>query len=787
VGAQAGQALSGTLPPAPTPIGPGPRLAVLAALLLLSGVAAYVLRGVTFDFNPQQVYKSDSEAYRFMQAHDRLFGRDDNVVILLVHGQPADTPEVLGYLREAAAALASVDGVVRVDGLPSARLLSEQDGALAAIEVMPAGEITEETRARVRETARDPLLGGVIVAQDLSAAALFAALEPGLYDLKQLQPVIEQLEVACGKLQPPPGVQGRLAGIPFVRVDAVRDLVRDQLRFLPLTALVYLVILIAMFRWLWGVVLPIAAVGISILWSMAAIVALGQPINIVNNVLPTLLFVIGTSDSIHLLSRYREELALGKHRDEALRIMFRRLVFACLLTSVTTAVGIASLVVARTPVLRNFGMLGAIGVLLAYISTLSVIPAVLGLVKAPPVQLKRPGAGDRIDRILASAAIYIVNRPRRVIAGALIATAVCGALSLGLQVDSYLMAVYPASHPNQQTNVLVEQSFGGVMPVDVVLMSKEDVDLRRDADLLRRTAELQHFLEAQPGIGRTISLVDLLAAIYRTVAAEKLDRDDTRALPLDDTTVAQLLLVSELSGPEVEGQFDRFVAEDGRRLRIMGRASDMGASRINALMARTRAEVEKIFYGRDDVQIEFTGDGVVGSASIDRFVSDLATSVFTAGFIIMITIGLLFRSLRIGLISMLPSATPLLATLAMMAVTGIYLDVTSIIVFAMALGLAVDHAIHILARYREERISGAGCKAAVVRAYRGSGRAVILAALLLLVGFCVLFTSSFMPTRRIGLLTSVSVLGTLIGVLMLLPALLVVFDRRRPARRKRAS
>jgi len=128
---------------------------------------------------------------------------------------------------------------------------------------------------------------------------------------------------------------------------------------------------------------------------------------------------------------------------------------------------------------------------------------------------------------------------------------------------------------------------------------------------------------------------------------------------------------------------------------------------------------------------------------------------------------------------MVPSATPLLATLAMMALAGIYLDVTSIIVFAMALGLAVDHSIHLLARYREERLAGAGCKAAVVRAYRGAGRAVLLAAFLLLVGFCVLFTSSFLPTRRTGLLTSVSVIGTLAGVMWLLPALLVLFDRRR--------
>ncbi len=748
----------------------------------MSLAALATLRLITFDFNPQLVYQSDGEAYAFMQEHDRLFGRDDNVVVVLAHGRRADDPALLDYLRRAAAALIPIEGVVRVDGLPGARLLSEQDGALSAVEVLPAqGPIDQAVQERVRQTARDPLLGGVIVATDLSAAALFVAIDPSLYDLKDLEPVVDAIERGLASVPPPEGVEARIAGIPFVRVDAVRDLISDQTHFLPLTALVYLIILFFIFRWLWGVVLPVLAVGVSILWSMAMIVVLGETINIVNNVLPTLLLVIGISDSIHLLSRYREELSLGRDHEEALGIMFRRLAMACLLTSVTTAVGIASLVVSQTPVLRNFGILGAIGVMLAYVSTLSVIPTVLSFVRPPKVEIKKPGAGDRVDRMLAAAAHYIVNRPRRVIAGALGVTLLCGLGATQLKVDSDLMAVYPADHPNTRTNELVEQAFGGVLPMDIVFISQDDQDLRRDADLMRRMAELQHYVEEQPGVGRTVSLVDLLAAMYRAVAVQKLDRDNPRALPLSDATVAQLLLVSEISSEGVSSQFDRFVAEDGRRVRFMGRVSDLGASNINAMVARIQAEIDKIFYGRDDLVIRLTGDGVVGSASIDRFVSDLAASVFTAGLIILATIGLLFRSLRIGIISILPSATPLLATLAMMAAAGIYLDVTSIIVFSMALGLAVDHSIHILARYREERLGGAGCKAAVVKAYRGSGRAVIFAAFLLLVGFMVLLASNFLPTQRTGFLSAVCVLGALIGVLVLLPAMLALFDKGRKA------
>lgn len=770
------------------------RTGVFVALAVLSLASLWLLRSLSFDFNPQRIYESNSKAFHVLQEHDRIYGRDDNVIIVLVDGGRMDQLQGLSYLRQLSEALQQVKGVMRVDGLPNARLFAEEDGALSALPVLPAGPIADEALARVRKTARDPLLGGVLVSHDLQAAALFAVLDPKLFDLQDLQPVVEGIEVVVAKHPPPQALKVHLTGIPFVRVDAVRDLIQDQSRFLPLTALIYGLLLLFMFRWLWGVLLPIAAVGLSILWAVAGIVLLGMHINIINNVLPTLLFVIGISDSIHLIARYREEISQGRDGQEAVSIAFKHLVLACFLTSVTTAVGMGSLIVSQNPLLRDFGFVAALGVMLAYVSTLSVIPAALSLVRPPKVIIKAPGAGDRVDQMLAAVALYIVKRPRRFLLGSLFLTALFGLLSTGLKVDSYLMAVYPDDHPNARTNALVEKFFGGAIPMDVELISKKGQDLRRDADLLQRVAKLQGYLEKQPGVGRTVSLVDLLAAIYRSISEDTDNapgaqpaedtgpaEDSGRALPLSAATVAQLMLVAELGGDEVEAQFASFVVPGGKRMRIRGRIADFGARKVNATVTRIKAEIDKIFYGRDDIELRITGDGVVGSSSIDRFIGDLSSSVFTAGLLIFITIGILFGSLRMGLISILPSTTPLLATLAMMSVAGIYLDITSIVVFAMALGLAVDHSIHILARYREERTLGAGAKAAVVRAYRGSGRAVFFAAGLLLIGFLVLLTSSFLPTRRTGFLSSVCVIGAVIGVLVMLPSILVLFDKGRRA------
>ena len=755
----------------------------MLALLILSAVSLWALQFLTFDFNPQRIYESDSHAYQILQEHDKIYGRDDNVIIALVDGAKMDQPAALNYLRSLSDKLAKVKGVLRVDGLPNASLMAEEDGALSALAVIPPGPITKVAIQRIRKTAQDPLLGGVLVAHDLKAVALFAVLDTKLFDLQDLQPVVLGIEKVVQDLPVPKHLAVHLTGIPFVRVDAVRDLIRDQKRFLPLTALIYGLLLLLMFRWLWGVVLPIAAVGISIMWAMASIVLLGMHINTINNILPTLLFVIGISDSIHLIARYREEISLGHDAHEAISIAFKHLFLACLLTSITTAVGMGSLITSHNPLLSNFGFVAALGVMLAYISTMSVIPLMLSFLPAPKVLLKKPGAGDRVDRMLATVALYIVKRPRRFLLGSLALTALFGILATGLKVDSYLMAVYPADHPNARTNKLVEKFFGGAIPMDIELISKDNKDLRRDADLLQRVVKLQTYLEKQPGVGRTVSLVDLLAAIFRSISDEQkaLPPGQARQIPLDKATVAQLMLVADMGGDKVEAQFHSFVVQNGRRMRIRGRIADFGARKVNATVKRVQREIDKIFYGRDDVELRITGDGVVGSSSIDRFIGDLSSSVFTAGLLIFFVIGLLFRSIRMGIIAILPSTTPLLATLAMMSVAGIYLDITSIIVFAMALGLAVDHSIHILARYREERISGAGAKAAVVRAYRGSGRAVFFAAGPLLIGFLVLLSSSFLPTRRTGFLSSVCVVGAVIGVLVLLPSILVLFDKGRRA------
>ncbi len=761
------------------------RAGALISVVLATLASLWLLRSLTFDFNPQRIYESDSKAYQVLKEHDRIYGRDDNVIIVLLDGGRMDQAAAIDYLRKLSEKLAGVKGVLRVEGLPSASLMAEDENGLSAVPVIPDGPLGQAAQDRVRQTARDPLLGGVLIAHDLKAAALFAVLDTKLYDLQDMQPVVTGIEAAVETLPAPKGLAVHLTGIPFVRVDAVRDLIEDQARFLPLTALIYGLLLLLMFRWLWGVLLPIAAVGVSILWSVAAIVLLGMHINTINNILPTLLFVIGISDSIHLIARYREEISLGHDGNEAVLITFKHLVVACLLTSITTAVGMGSLIVSHNPLLHDFAIVASLGVMLAYVSTLTVIPSMLSLVKAPKVELKKPGAGDRVDHMLASVALYIVKRPRRILLGSLALTALLGLLATGLKVDSYLMAVYPADHPNARTNALVEKFFGGAIPMDIELISKDNKDLRRDADLLQRMVRLQSFLEAQHGVGRTVSVVDLLAAIYHSISDDKKQQDMTpqqaRNIPLNKATVAQLMLVADMGGDAVEAQFHSFVVNDGRRMRIRGRIADFGARKVNATVRRVQNEIDKIFYGRDDVELRITGDGVVGSSAIDRFIGDLSSSVFTAGLLIFLVIGLLFKSVRMGIISILPSTTPLLATLAMMSLAGIYLDITSIIVFAMALGLAVDHSIHILARYREERIAGAGAKAAVVRAYRGSGRAVFFAAGLLLIGFLILLSSSFLPTRRTGFLSSVCVVGAVIGVLVLLPSILVLFDKGRRA------
>ena len=767
-----------TAPPAPDSIAAllaKARVWILLGFLALVGVALAGAARLRVDPTPQRIFETHDEEFVFLRRAHEVFGREDGAIFFHVH-VPAGvfSPEGMDLLRRLHGELAGIDSLAGVEDLTTAWVSAP--GRAPGPLLGPGADLAE-----ARELAlASPLLAGRLVSRDGKAALVLTGASPERESYDELVDPVDTCLALAERIERPSGASVRVTGIPVARVLIARRLLGDQVIFLPVCTLAFLVILWLLFRDLRAVTLPLVAVGLALILTAGVLGWSGEPIDIINNVLPVLIFVIGVSDAIHLLIRYRHELDTGRPQWEALTITIRHLLVACLITSVTTAVGFGSLGLASIEILKRFGLYAAIGVMLAYLVVIVFVPLVLSYL-SPHL----PPAGRAADRRMSELSLRLgrwvhAHRKRLLVLFALVLSAAV-VFARRVQEENNLYEAFHPDDPLIQANEALERDFAGIFPVTVFVEWEEGRGVL-DPAALAYLAELQAAVEEQ-GFP-ALSLLDLLQELALARAGER-RLPQTRLEAVQAMTALQLGLAQQGR----EELLRRLIRPEARALRITARATDAGAQllqtrfgAIDAWIAANAARAADL-----GLRARLTGDGPVASRGVNQLIGDLFSSLLLALAVILPIMCLLLRSVRAGLISMIPNATPLLLTLGMMGLVGMDLRVTSVIVFTVSLGLAVDDTIHFMVRFREEWRLGEEAdpdllyQRALERTFASTGGAIVTTTLLLSLGFGALLFSRFPITRTFGILMEVTVIGALVADLLLLPACLALF---KPFRRE---
>jgi predicted RND superfamily exporter protein len=584
---------------------------------------------------------------------------------------------------------------------------------------------------------------------------------------RDVMPVVAEIEQILENSPAPEGTTVTMGGLPYIRVWVAQHFRSDQIVLVPLSLLVCCFILFLSFRWAPGVVFPIMAVIVSAVLILGAMALAGESINIINQVVPILIIVIGISDSIHLVSRFLEESRSAADSMEASRRTLRFMAVACLLTSVTTAVGFASLVVSRTDILVRFGITAAVGVMIAYLVTIHLLPPLLSFTRPHKRKERATRREGRLEESLESLMRFILRRPKTVL---LVSAAVmAGAIGVAalVTVDSRLMGIFRPGDAPWETTHLIQDELEGVMPLEVSFRSEAHGRFD-DPEVLNRMQDFEQWVETQDGVLGVTGYSDYL----HQAAVAYHDDEERRTQPFRSISeVASLASFLEGGNPS---PIEPYVTLDRRRARINVMVADIGAQRMRVLIGAIERELEQRFGDLDDLDVILTGNAHVASIGISSIVDDLFKSLLTAFAIIFVLMTLLFRSVRMGLMSVPPNVVPLITTMAYMTISGIELNTTTVVAFAISLGLAVDHTIHMLARFREELARGKPLEEAIVGSARGTGRAIVVTSLTLFIGMLVLLLSSFVPVSQFATLIAVTALSCLLGNLIVLPALLKV-------------
>ena len=796
------------------------RSAILLATLMLAVGCATLAPKLTFNFTPQQLFESSSNREQAREDVAQAFGREDNLITVILQGPDIYSPAALTYAHQLTLKLRDVEltrgqqtlrAIKRAESLTTLELPRAQgDGALTTrplAQVMlearglpfesAQATIDDQTAQALKRLAQDePLIQGRVVDAQGQLSTILLWVQDDIQQAAELERIDQAIHAHIKALPPPQGYTLRLGGIPKVRVDVVGDLRREQLTFIPLTGLMYLIILLVLFRSVSGALLPLGTVVLAVLGTVAVMVLGGYPLNIINNILPPMIFIIGISDSIHMLTRQAEEREHGLNHLEATRAMIRHTGAACLLTSTTTAVGFISLLAADTDILKSFGWQAALGVMLAYAATLLFLPSALVLMKPVqrlrgdpdqrlnPLDAQQLRHAPRLERGIVALGHAVLKRPLASIALGLSITAVFVVFAARVEIDTTLLEIYHEDHPTYQTTLVLEERLGGILPVEISVKHR-DRDHFKTPQAFAALASMQAHAARIPGVLSTQSMVDFHQAARVGLLGDPAQR---QVMPSSREEIEQLQTLIE--GPPDTSQGVRgYVTSDFRNARLLLRVQDFGAKRMILVAQDLQAELDRRFPPDQGYTTLIAGDAYVASISLDSFVRDLFYSLLLAIVIIFGMMTVVFRSLKLGLVSTIPNVTPLVATLGYMGWAGIDLNTTTIIIFAISLGLAVDDTIHFLARFGEELKTRATIHDALIYTYFGAGRAIMLTSVMLVMGLLVLMFSAFKPSALFARLTAITIGGALLGDLLILPPVLLLMyrDRKLPQQTPRVD
>ncbi len=466
-------------------------------------------------------------------------------------------------------------------------------------------------------------------------------------------------------------------------------------------------------------------------------------------------------------------------RLEAVQSAIRHLGLACMMTSFTTAIGFGSLMVARVQTVQGLGIDCAIGAMVGFVATLMLVPLLASTRLGDNLVLRKGEEQEPLAVRWMAHMLAISGRwPRTVALLGSVATVYCCYVAMGLKPDNRLTETLPTGSPSYQTMERCDEAFGGVLLVHTVvdwpegtkIGSPELLALHQDLHNLYSGNELLGS-KGQPLLVSPISYLNFLQAIPR-------GRIKLESLARVIAVYKDLPLVGPLTVPPAV--LGRFIREDLRRSLVSIHIRDIGVQEYQPVFDKARIKLAELEQKHPGFKLRLTGTPVVASYKVREMIEDLASSLMLAGLIIFITMAIAFRSALLGFVSVLPNIFPLALTAATLVWLGMPLQMASVIVFNIGIGMAVDNTIHLITRFQRELPIDRDVTAALYRTGMSVGKAVLSTTVVLLAGFGSVGISEIPVTRLFSMLACMMLASALIGDLIILPAMLAVFVKREP-------
>lgn len=750
------------------------RLSILICIIAVTLLMAFFATKITLKYEYTPVVPESDPDMIIFREFKKTFGEDGNVFVIGVNDKKLYELANFRKYYQLCENLRQIEGVRQVLSLTVLKEILKDDSlkrfyTRPIFGQMPQSQ--EELDKGLKIIKNIKLYEGQLFNKDNDAAIIGITISKEYLNSAKRLKLTPQIINLAEKFEEETGIKVYFGGLPYVR-SIITGKVKDELQlFLGISVLVTALVLLFFFRSWQPLVVSLSVIATAIVWSMGLMHLLSYQITALTGLMPPILVVIAVPNCIYLINKYQQEFIKKQDKIYSIKQMLMEIGLVTIIANLTTATGFAVFAFGDVDLLSEFGTVMSLSILATFFLSICLVAIIYSYLPPPSISTIRH-LNIRYLRAFLDFLVRLVLKHKKwvYISNTLLIVLGIWGMTM-LKPLAYLVDDLPETSGVRSDLKFFEENFSGVMPLEVVIDTKKPKGLRKRG-ILTKADSLEMLLSKLPEIGKPLSVVDYLKS-----ANQVYFNGDTNfyALPDSRNWIFFQKYVAKPTQGEQENLAKYFVDSLEQKMRISFKVADMGSIKMKEMLAKDiKPTIEKIF--DKNVEVQVTGTMPIFAKGNTYLINNLFWSILIAVILVGFANGLIFTSLRLIIISLIPNIIPMLVTAGLMGFLGIPLKPSTMIVFSIVLGIAVDDTIHFLAHYRLQLDKDPDHIHAVIISIKETGLSMIYTSIVLMAGFGIFIFSEFQGTVSLGLLSASTLFVAMLTNLTILPALLLSSD-----------
>ena len=757
------------------------RLALLIGLFAATAVMGYFASKVKLSYDFARAIPTDNPKYKDYMAFRQKFGDDGNVLVIAVQSEHFfDLKNFKAYIN-LQEELKKVPNVSSVLSVPSAINLKKNEltEKLNAIKIFSDSIATQPALDSAKaEFFNLPFYKSLLYNQQTNSYLMAVSINKDSLNSPKRSKIIQDILVCTKSYETSSNIQAHISGLPLIRT-ILGDSIQKEMKFFLIGSLALsTLILLLFFRSVSTTILSLLVVLFGVIWSLGVLYLCGYKITLLTALTPPLVVVIGIPNCIYFINKYHTSYLKSKNKNNALIDMVSKMGVVTLFCNITAAIGFAVFAFTSSAILKEFGVVAGSSIMLIFFISFILLPAVLSYLPAPkPAQTKYLDNKWVINFLLVIERWVINNRKTVYTITSLILIASIAGI-FRLKTVAFIVDDLPKTDKLYTDLKFFEKNFKGVMPLEIVVDTKRRNGLAgtRALTVFSKIDSLSQYIANQPNMNRPLSIAEGLKFAKQAFY----DGDSANyQMPnmFDGAFVGEYLRPdkndSNSSKNNLAKMLTSFMDSGRQSTRVSVNMADVGTLKLPDILRGIEKRASELF-DTTQYNVKLTGTSITFLEGSRFIINGLKESIFWAFLLISLCMLYLFKSFKILLCSLIPNIIPLIITAGVMGWAGVPLKPSTVLVFSVALGIAIDITIRFLVNYKQELpVHNNNVKATVIATIRHTGLSIVYTSLVLVAGFIIFCFSSFGGTIALGWLTSVTLLVATLTNLVLLPVLLL--------------